>query len=145
MSLETMLETQRELQAAFDKRAVSDDPQQSCEYLKDMAFATEDELHELMGEVGWKPWGSSWHINTALARGEWIDAWHFMMNIAIKLGMTSEMIEEMYNAKAEINRGRIAKGYSGLEKCPGCNRALDDPEVRCKVNVNSGVVTCMGL
>lgn len=126
-----MMETQKKLAASFDSRATSDDLQQSCEYIKDMVLATTDELHELLAETGWKPWSTSWHVNVEAARGEWIDAWHFMMNLANKLGMTEEMIADMYERKAEINRQRIKDGYDGLNKCPGCGRAMDDPAVRC--------------
>ena len=137
MTLQDMLHTQSKLQEAFDDRAVSDDPRQSCEYLKDMALATLDEVHELLGEIGWKPWASSKHINTEEARGEWIDAWHFMMNMANKLGMDETMIQTMYYAKAEINLQRIQDGYDGVStKCPGCKRALDDPAVECYKSKN---------
>ena len=130
--LSDMLETQRSLQVEFDPRAASDDGQLSCEYIKDMAYALEDEIHELTAETGWKPWSSSWHINTEQARGEWIDAWHFMMNLANKLGMDAQMIYDMYEAKAEINRRRIRNNYDGLDKCPGCKRAMDDPATTCR-------------
>lgn len=131
-SIDRMLQTQKGLQEEFDKRAVSSDPQQSCEYIKDMCTALVAESVELMEETGWKPWSSSWHINVDAARGEWIDAWHFMMNLANKLGMTEEMIVQKYEAKAEINRRRIRSNYDGLDKCPGCRRAMDDPSTTCR-------------
>ena len=132
MTLQDMLNTQTHLQSKFDERAADTDPLKSCEYLKDMALATLDEIHELLGEFGWKPWASSRHINVEAARGEWIDAWHFMMNMANKLDMTEEMIQTLYYAKAAINLERIENGYDGVStKCPGCKRALDDPSVDC--------------
>lgn len=131
-SLDKMLSTQQELQREFDSRAVSSDPQQSCEYIKDMCTALTAEAMELMEETGWKPWSTSWHINVDAARGEWIDAWHFMMNLANKLGMDEQMIFQMYEVKAEVNRRRIRSGYDGVStKCPGCKRAMDDPATSC--------------
>ncbi|HKU53135.1 MAG TPA: dUTPase [Nitrospira sp.] len=130
--LEGALRRQRLLQQAFDPRAVSSNPQQSCEYIKDMVYAAEDELHELTAETGWKPWTTSWHINVDAARGEWIDAFHFMLNLANKLGMTEDMILEMYYAKADKNLARIQAGYDGRStKCDICHRALDDDATSC--------------
>lgn len=132
VSLQLMLNSQKDLQRVFDPRAVSEDPRASCEYIKDMSLATMDEIHELLGEVGWKPWATSRHINVESARREWIDAWHFMMNLANKLGMDEEMISRMYYQKAAINLARIRAGYDGVTtKCPGCKRALDDDGTLC--------------
>jgi dimeric dUTPase (all-alpha-NTP-PPase superfamily) len=97
-----------------------------------MCTALTAETIEMLEETGWKPWSSSWHINTAEARAEWIDAWHFMLNIANKLGMDEEMIFDMYGTKAAVNMARIEGGYDGVStKCPGCRRALDDPATSC--------------
>jgi len=131
-ALQQMLDSQRTLQEEFDARAASPNPRQSCEYIKDMCTALMAETVELMEETGWKPWSTSWHINVDSARGEWIDAWHFMMNLANKLGMDETMISQKYQAKADINRRRIRTAYNGVDtKCPGCKRALDDPATNC--------------
>lgn len=133
-ALGDMLGMQAALQAVFDRRAVSDDPQESCEYIKDMAYALEDEIHELTAETGWKPWSTSWHINELAAQGEWIDALHFMLNLANKLNLTEEGIVRLYNAKYAINKARAASKYDGVStKCPECKRALDDPTTQCRV------------
>lgn len=143
-SLQEMLDMQLELQKVmppFPNRSVSTDPQTICEYIKDQVIACEDELHELLGETGWKPWSSSWHVNTEAARAEWIDAWHFMMNLANRLEMTEDMIFEMYRAKHAVNEQRQTDGYDGVSsKCPICKRALDDTAVKCEI-VN-GQVFC---
>lgn len=127
-TLQRMLDAQLELQAVMPplpSRATSDDPQTSCEFIKDNVLGAESELHELLDETGWKPWTTSWHINVDAARSEWIDVWHFMMNIANKLGMTEDMIVRMYYEKHAVNRQRQADGYDGVtSKCPACHRDL---------------------
>jgi dimeric dUTPase (all-alpha-NTP-PPase superfamily) len=134
-ALQEMLDDQLELQKVmppFPSRATSDDPQTTCEFIKDNVLAAVAELIELMEETGWKFWSSSWHVNVDQARAEWIDAWHFMMNIGNKLGMDEELIQAMYNAKRDINRQRQLVGYDGVStKCPKCKRALDDPATKC--------------
>lgn len=132
--LQKMLESQRALQWEMDPRAESKDPQTVCEYVKDMAFADIAETMELLEETGWKPWTSSWHINREEAVAEWIDKWHFMMNIANVLKLSEAEIVQRYEQKAAINRARVANGYDGVStKCPGCKRALDDPATLCYV------------
>ena len=142
-NLGAMLRDQAELQKALDGRAFDTDPTTTCEYIKDMTLAAMDELHELLGEVGWKPWATSKHVHVDEARGEWIDAWHFMMNLANTLGMTEDMIVEMYYAKAHINKKRMLQGYDGVStKCPNCKRALDDPVTNCYRAENGQGVWC---
>lgn len=97
--------------------------------------ALTDELHELLAEIGWKPWAKSRHINTEAARGEAIDALHFLLNIFLVLGMDSTDILIAYHAKHQKNAKRQEEGYDGVStKCPGCKRALDDAAVKCMVN-----------
>lgn len=111
------------------------DRYQAINFLHWNVTAATDELHELLGEIGWKPWAKSRHINLQAARAEWIDAWHFMMNMALVLGMDAEMIHEMYVTKNAKNLQRQVDGYDGVStKCPGCKRALDDDAVECIVN-----------
>lgn len=92
-----------------------------------------DELHELLGEVGWKPWAKSRHINLDAARSEAIDALHFLLNLFLVLGLNrAEDISALYDAKHAKNAKRQEDGYDGVStKCPGCKRALDDEAVEC--------------
>lgn len=93
-----------------------------------------DELHELLGEIGWKPWAKSRHINLEAARGEAIDAMHFLANIFLVLGLDdAEEVLRRYHAKHKKNAARQEAGYDGVStKCPGCGRALDDDAVLCE-------------
>lgn len=92
-----------------------------------------DEAHELLAEIGWKPWAKSRHINLEAARGEFIDMMHFMGNLALVLGMDDAAeIMRRYHAKHEKNAKRQEDGYDGVStKCPECKRALDDDAVNC--------------
>jgi len=102
------------------------------EFIKDMHIAIGDELSEFMGEIGWKPWATSRHINFEAAQGELVDAFHFFMNLAMAVDMTPEMLYEKYKAKRLKNIKRQEEGYDGVHgKCPNCKRALDDEAVKC--------------
>lgn len=102
-------------------------------FLKDNVYALEDELHELLGETGWKPWATKRFVNLEAARGEAIDALHFILNIFLALGLDdSREISRRYHAKHAKNVARQEAGYDGVStKCPGCHRALDDDAVDC--------------
>jgi hypothetical protein len=133
--LDRMLARQRELQEksmGIDFNMMSD--VERIAYIKENVLALTDELHEMLGEMGWKSWATSRHINTNAAFGELIDAWHFMMNIAIALmpgnmhtSVVADRFEDYYNHKREKNAKRQEDGYDGVStKCPRCGRALDD-------------------
>lgn len=85
-------------------------------YIKDMILALEDELHEVLNETGWKPWARKRFLNQQKAREEFIDAWHFMLNLALVLEMDEPMISSMYYAKWGENRRRQAAGYEHSER-----------------------------
>lgn len=103
-----------------------------------------DELHELLGEIGWKPWAKSRHINLEAARGEAIDAMHFLANIFLVLGLDdAEEVMRRYHTKHEKNAKRQEEGYDGVStKCPGCKRAVDDDAVKCIVEPEENRYFC---
>lgn len=110
--------------------------------------ALTDELHELLGETSWKPWAKGDFINLTEAKGEAIDALHFLLNIFLLLGMDGDEVLEKYLAKRKKNQRRQEVGYDGVStKCPGCQRALDD-HIQCEVRPgfrlgdHVGVVYC---
>lgn len=94
--------------------------------------AITDELHEALGELGWKPWANSDHINHDAIKGELVDAFHFFMNMCFIAQVSAEDLIQGYIKKSGINEQRQEAGYDGVStKCPKCKRALDDEAVRC--------------
>jgi len=95
-------------------------------------LAAQDELHEALGEVGWKPWAKSNHVNEEAFKGELVDAFHFFMNLMGTVDMHPDELLERYERKAATNLKRQQEGYDGVStKCPKCHRALDDEAVKC--------------
>lgn len=104
--------------------------------------ALTDELHELLAETSWKPWAKGDWFNLTEAKGEAIDALHFLLNIFLLLNMDSDEVFEKYLAKRHKNQARQEAGYDGVStKCPGCNRALDD-DIACGVLDDKDKVYC---
>jgi dimeric dUTPase (all-alpha-NTP-PPase superfamily) len=108
------------------------DPEAKVQFIKDMTLALEDELHEALGEVGWKPWATSRHINDKAFGGELVDALHFLVNLFLAIGWSADEVLQAYLLKASKNEARQRRGYDGVSgKCPRCHRALDDDGVKC--------------
>jgi hypothetical protein len=133
--LAIMLNMQSELQErSYGQRIEELEGEERIQMFKEMYVALVDELHESLGEMGWKPWATSKHFNEAAVQGELIDAWHFFMNLLILSGMDPEQMFEKYMAKHRKNQQRQIDGYDGVStKCQGCGRALDDDAVECHV------------
>lgn len=111
--------------------------EQRIQHFKEMKHALDSEMWEAMDEMGWKPWATSRHFNTAAVQGELVDAWHFFMNLCLIAGMSPFDLIEGYRKKREKNiaRQQAAGGYDGVTgKCPGCKRAMDDDAVSCHVD-----------
>lgn len=133
MTLEQALQAQRELQI----KSYGQDPgvltdEQKVEWIRWNVLALEDELHEALAEVGWKPWAKSKHVNRDAYVSELVDAFHFLMNLMLVVGCSADEFLDKYFQKRGINAARQAAGYDGVSgKCQGCKRALDDPAVTC--------------
>jgi dimeric dUTPase (all-alpha-NTP-PPase superfamily) len=131
--LDFMLRTQREFQEMINGYPLdTQDDETRIENIKTSVLAALDELHEALGEVGWKPWATSRHINTEAFRSELIDVWHFLMNLFLHAGMNGDDITRLYIDKQAKNRARQRNGYDGVAgKCPSCKRSYDDDGVLC--------------
>jgi hypothetical protein len=121
--------------------------QERVDYIKENVLALTDELHEMLAEMSWKPWAKSEFINDEKAVSEYVDAWHFMMNILIALAPEmgghemASLLTAGYEKKREINVQRQEDGYDGQStKCPECKRALDD--INAMVSAGDGVMAC---
>lgn len=106
--------------------------EERVEFIRWNVLALEDELHEALAETSWRPWAKSTHINKDAFTGELVDALHFLVNLFLVVGATSDEVSERYFAKRAKNDKRQAEGYDGVsDKCRVCGRALDDPAVVC--------------
>lgn len=133
MNLAEAFENQRRLQEeVYHALPDTEDNEAVVEFIRTNILALEDELHEALAEVGWKPWATSRHVNREAFLGEMTDAFHFFMNLLIVTGYDGQDLLKAYEQKSMINEQRQIDGYDGISsKCPGCGRALDDPSVRC--------------
>ena len=134
--LQQLLDAQEDLQinsyGSSPALLLPDDPEAAIDFIRWNILALTDELHEALGETGWKPWATSRHVNLTAFKGELVDAFHFFMNLMLAVGMDGDELFERYHEKRAKNAKRQAEGYDGVStKCPGCKRALDDAAVDC--------------
>lgn len=121
------------------------DPEEKIQFIKDMVLAAEDELHEVLGEIGWKPWATSRHINVDAVKSELVDTFQFFMNLCLAVGMTAEELMRLHAKKINTNYERLQAGYDGVStKCPLCKRAYDDDAVRCLPPVPEEITSAEG-
>lgn len=126
--LQQMLDMQRELQRRINGYDIEEQSTETrIANIMLNTFCVGNELHEMMDEMGWKPWATSRHLNHEMAKKELVDVWHFLMNIMLHLGMDGDELYRLYRAKNVVNHARQDNGYDGVtNKCPNCHRDLDE-------------------
>lgn len=121
------IEKTKYLQEEFYGQKFEDfDHEQLVDWVRINILAAEDELHEALGEISWKPWASAQFFNREAYLGEIVDVLHFAANLLAGAQITDEELNTAYLEKMERNRERQRKGYTGTRKCLECRRAEDD-------------------
>lgn len=137
--------------AALQRAAYARDPRdhvqggefgpEGAAYFTWNAWALVVELGEMAGEVGWKPWATSRHVNREQVVAEAVDALHFMGNLLRMVDCTGEELTAAYKAKQLKNLRRQQEGYDGVSaKCRSCGRDVSEPS---NVSEHSGYVFCI--
>lgn len=69
------------------------------------------EAVELQRLTSWKWWKRPSPFDSAAAKEELIDIWHFVVQASIELGMSPSDIVDEYSKKNIVNRNRQSSGY----------------------------------
>ena len=86
-------------------------PKDSEERVAALCTAIIHEAVELQRTTNWKWWKKSVPFNSAEAKEELIDIWHFVVQASLELNLTPDDIAEEYKRKNQINRDRQKNGY----------------------------------
>lgn len=131
MDLKELFELQGQLngKVGFDHKKFANVFARSCtredvlieagQWIDDFLKAMSSEIEELRRHTYWKHWcseaqsGKRYMVKDLdAARGEVIDMLHFWVSLAQVLGMTPDIVEEMYRSKLGVNIKRQDVGYS---------------------------------
>jgi dUTPase-like protein len=139
VALSVMLAEQAKFQVQlYGKHPSEFTPEERADYVRTMVLAQADEMHEALGEVGWKPWADSSHFNREAFVGELVDAWHFFMNLLLVADVDAQEFTARYLAKLAKNYARQRDGYDGVStKCPQCKRDVHDAGVTCELPITA--------
>lgn len=115
--LDVMFTKQFELQQRLNNLPNMSSKQDSTEFIRKNILYTIDELSEMCRELKhYKHWKNYDDFNEGVraskAEEEYIDAFHFFMNIGIGLGMDAHKIFEVYLDKNKENHARQDRGYA---------------------------------
>lgn len=133
--LEALLSKQLELQidhmGGDPRELFKDNPEEWANFMRWNAWALTEELGEAMGEVGWKPWATSRHLNHDAFLKEMVDLFHFFMNLLLAGNPDTHPQDiardfaHAYFLKNQKNAQRQVDGYDGVsDKCLVCHREL---------------------
>ena len=121
-SLKLIFEMQSALQERLGRMALSRacNMEEKCDMLKDDIFNLTEELHEMMRELPHKHWKN---YSKELTEGwvdeehrrrtlfEYVDAFHFFVNIGLILGFQPWEVANFYVVKNKINHQRQDNNY----------------------------------
>lgn len=116
--LKEMMHIQNALQKFFGYDFEKMTTEERVKYIKEYYIHSTAELNELLYELPFfKPWKdysdmSATEIASAMdkAKNEFVDVWHFILNIALALGITGDELFTEYLAKNEENYRRNIEG-----------------------------------
>lgn len=119
--LELMMMMQKTLQEnAYTYKFEDLGMEARVDFIKEMSIHATQEIHEMLYELPYfKPWKnyegmSETDIDEAFtkAKGEFVDFIHFILNMALGLGMTADEMFEGYYVKNQENYRRQEEGYT---------------------------------
>lgn len=112
-ALDVLLCLQRRIEDQWNRLPEPDNPESVSQYIREVALCLEDELHEALEHVHWKPWKTSRGFkDVAKYREELADVLHFVLDLYIAAGMNGKDIYQDYLAKHQENvRRRSSEEY----------------------------------
>lgn len=102
-----LLGLQAEVERVWGRDIDPSDPAAVSAYIRDVILCATDELHEVLGEVNWKPWKDTQGIkDIAKYREEMADVLHFILDLYLAAGLNGRDITVDYLSKHYTNLDR---------------------------------------
>lgn len=78
---------------------------------KEVILALEDELHEVLGELNWKPWKKNKKpVDQSKLLAEIADCWHFLLELTMLFNFEADLLPAMERSFKK-NHDRLKAGY----------------------------------
>ena len=100
-----------EKQVQLQKKLGNENIIRNQQFININILAAIDELMESIRETPWKPWKKEQTFNSENFKNELIDVWHFIINLSLSAGMSSEEVYKRFIIKNKINKKRKQEGY----------------------------------
>ena len=114
------MQNELNLRIGVDCAALDEKGQQ--EWILNYCRAMTQELAELTDSVPWKWWAKYQEYDKQNARVEVVDLFHFLISLALTLGMSADDVYALYTKKNELNFKRQDSGYATKDESD--NRGL---------------------
>ena len=89
--VDLLFDLQRDLEARWNRLPHPAEKDQVSAYIRETVLCAEDELHEVLAEVHWKPWKNKSGIKDRDAyREELADVLHFVLDLYLAAGLTGK-------------------------------------------------------
>ena len=106
-SFDVLLNLQRKIESQWGRLPDPENPENVSQYIREVALCLEDELHEALAHVHWKPWKISRGLKDRKGyRTELADVLHFVLDLYLAAGLTGSDIYKDYLAKHQENLKR---------------------------------------
>lgn len=106
-SFDVLLDLQRKIESQWGRLPDPENPENVSRYIREIALCLEDELHEALAHVHWKPWKTSRGLKDRKGyRTELADVLHFVLDLYLAAGLTGSDIYADYLAKHQENLKR---------------------------------------
>lgn len=117
--LQEMLDLQRKLQERLNYDIDALDVRDRTAFIKEFSIHVNQEMNEMLYELPFfKPWKNYDSLTVEdvaecniKARQEFVDMIHFVLNIALALGLDEDELYKMYCDKNQVNHRRQDDGY----------------------------------
>lgn len=86
--------------------------EEKTKWVLNYSRAMTQEIAELTDSVPWKWWAKYQKFDEQNAKVEVVDLFHFLVSLALTLGMTADDVFNAYVKKNQINHQRQESGYT---------------------------------
>ena len=109
--LEHIFEMQSALNARIGVETENMSEEEKTKWLLNYTRAMQQEIAELIDSVPWKWWAKYQEFDEQNARVEVVDLFHFLVSMALVLGMSPDDVYNAYLKKNKVNHERQESGY----------------------------------